>query len=130
MRWLVLLCPVLPSWLAAQSNRTNLSWTGSFETLSQELGVVEHTCNPNTLEAEAGGWWIWGQTGLPSKFKVSLSYIPRLHPSPCPLPPKKEWKGRNHKPNKSVCVSWLSQAFVMVLWRDDWHSVTASSQIQ
>ena len=28
---------------------------------TRELGVVVHTCNPSTWEAETGGWQIGGQ---------------------------------------------------------------------
>jgi hypothetical protein len=28
------------------------------------LGMVVHTCNPSTGEAEAGGSWVWGQPEL------------------------------------------------------------------
>jgi hypothetical protein len=31
------------------------------------LGVVAHTCNPSTSEAEAGGWRVEGQLGLHNK---------------------------------------------------------------
>jgi hypothetical protein len=30
-------------------------------------GVVVHACNPSTQEAEAGGFPVQGQAGLPSK---------------------------------------------------------------
>jgi hypothetical protein len=30
-------------------------------------GMITHTCNPSTLETEAGGWWIWSQPGLHRK---------------------------------------------------------------
>jgi hypothetical protein len=32
-----------------------------------KLGVVVHSCNPSTWEAEAGGWGIQGQPGLHSE---------------------------------------------------------------
>jgi hypothetical protein len=38
---------------------------------------VAHACNCSIQEAETGGSGDGGQLGLHSKFKVSLSYIPR-----------------------------------------------------
>jgi hypothetical protein len=40
--------------------------------VSGTLGVVVHICNSSTLEAEAGGWRIWGQPGLGSKLQTSV----------------------------------------------------------
>jgi hypothetical protein len=31
------------------------------------LGIVAHTSNPSTWEAEARGLWVWDQSGLHSK---------------------------------------------------------------
>lgn len=35
------------------------AWANSFC-----LGVVLYNCNSSSQEAEAGGWWSWGQSGL------------------------------------------------------------------
>jgi hypothetical protein len=43
-----------------------------FQCLKSELVVVVHNCNPRTQEAEAGGWRVWGQSVLHSKFKATL----------------------------------------------------------
>jgi hypothetical protein len=38
------------------------------------LGVVAHTFNLSTGEAEAGDFWVWGQPGLQSEFQDSQGY--------------------------------------------------------
>jgi hypothetical protein len=38
-------------------------------------GVVAHTCNPSTWEAEAGRLQIWGQPELHSELEAILGYI-------------------------------------------------------
>jgi hypothetical protein len=38
------------------------------------LGVVVHTCNPGTWEAEADGWSVQGQPGLHSEFEAKQGY--------------------------------------------------------
>jgi hypothetical protein len=35
-------------------------------------GMVVHTCNPSTLEAEAGGLQVQGQPGLYTKFQAKF----------------------------------------------------------
>jgi hypothetical protein len=41
------------------------------------MGVVRQACNLKIQEVKAGGLKAWGQPGLQSAFKVSLSYIVR-----------------------------------------------------
>jgi hypothetical protein len=42
--------------------------------LFSKLGVVAHTFNPSTWEAEAGDFWVQGQPGLQSEFQDSQGY--------------------------------------------------------
>jgi hypothetical protein len=41
------------------------------------MGMVRQACNLKIQEVKAGGLKAWGQPGLQSAFKVSLSYIVR-----------------------------------------------------
>jgi hypothetical protein len=41
----------------------------------EELGMVEHTCNPSTWEAEAGGLVVQDQLGLHNHSKNKIPKI-------------------------------------------------------
>jgi hypothetical protein len=40
-------------------------------------GMEVHSYNPSAWKAKTGGPWVWGQTGLHSKFQANLNYIER-----------------------------------------------------
>jgi hypothetical protein len=46
----------------------------TYQELLQRPGVVVHTYNPSTWEAETGCSQVQGQFGLHSEFKANLSY--------------------------------------------------------
>jgi hypothetical protein len=56
--------------------------------------VVAHTFNPSTWEAEASGFWVWGQPGLQSEFQDSQGYTEK----PCL---------ENLKREKKMYPSWM-----------------------
>ena len=57
------------------------------------IGMVAHTFDPNTPEAEAGGsLWILGQPGLQSEFQGSQSYTEK----PCLKKPKQQQNKHTH----------------------------------
>lgn len=57
------------------------------------VAVVAHTFNPITRDAEAGRW-VWGQTGLQSKFQQVLEQTN----------PKNQTPKETHKNLICVCV--------------------------
>jgi hypothetical protein len=60
------------------------------------LGVVAHTFNPSTQEAEAGGFLSSRQPGLQSEFQDSQGYTEK----PCLKKPKKKKKEKKKKKKK------------------------------
>jgi hypothetical protein len=55
-----------------------------------------HAFNPSTWEAEAGGFWVWGQPGLQSEFQDSQGYTVK------PCPEKKQKKRKKEKKKKHI----------------------------
>jgi hypothetical protein len=63
----------------------------AIEKQASQPGVVAHTFNPSTQEAEAGGFLVRGQPGLQSEFQDSQGYTEK------PCLEKKKTKTKNKK---------------------------------
>ena len=61
--------------------------------------MVAHAFNASTRETEAGGFWVWGQPGLQSKFQDSQGYTEKL----C----LENNNNNNNNPNKQKDIPWL-----------------------
>jgi hypothetical protein len=58
---------------------------------------VAHAFNPNTWEADAGGFWVQGQPGLQSEFQDSQGYTEK----PCLKTKQNKTKQNKTKQNKT-----------------------------